>query len=65
MDQASTFCRKLFVHPAHRTVGVLGCRSALETYRPIDDGSAADADVWHSEDDGAEPQEDVPSDEPA
>lgn len=65
MDEVSAFRRNLFVHPAHRTVGVLGCRSALDAYRPDEDASAADADTWRPEDDGTEPEEGVLGEDPA
>jgi hypothetical protein len=63
MAHVPTFPRRLFMHPAHRTVGVLGCRSALEAYRPGEDLPLADADTQPREDEDWKPEIGEPEEE--
>jgi hypothetical protein len=44
------------MHPAHRTVGVVGFRSAMEGYRPVEECLTDDAETQPPEDDGGTPE---------
>jgi hypothetical protein len=56
MDTFPAVGRKLFMHPAHRTVGVLGMGTAFGVYRRMDDFLSEDADPRPPEDDDREPE---------
>ena len=49
--------RKLFMHPAHRTIGVLGFGHAVGDCRQVEDFLANNAEREPSEDDGGKPED--------
>jgi hypothetical protein len=57
--------RKLFMHPAHRTIGVLGTESAAWRYRQANDLPPDDTESPPSGNEGLGPESDPGNHDPA